>query len=275
MVLVRVGVQHPVRLAGRALSPHSIVSLTTVAARPSTEGHTAAVVRVQKRKAPVNISLATAVGLAATLLAFAYTVPQLRKLITTGTAAGVSIAALANSTVSNIAWTTYGVVEHEIWVILPSLLALPGTAGAVVMAWRAGGSRDRLWLPVVWTLLIASLTALIPVLGSRPIVVVLGCSAALLVTPAALTAWRSHDVSAIAASAWAMLIVDAALAGAYGLLADIDANLIYALVATSGAVLILTRLAVPPHVHARLVRVPALPDGVDPEVSRDGLSLAA
>jgi hypothetical protein len=69
-----------------------------------------------------------------------------------------------------------------------------------------------------------------------------------------------------------MLIVDAALAGAYGLLAGIDANLIYALVATSGAALILARLAVPPHVHARLVR---LPDAIDPDVIREDLSLAA
>ena len=220
----------------------------------------------------MNISLATLVGLAGTLLAFAYTVPQMRKLARSGSAAGVSVAALANSTVSGIAWMVYGVVEHEIWVILPAFLALPGTAGAMVLAWTRGGSRDRMWLPAVWALVIATLTALVPVLGSRPIIVALGCSITLMVVPAAITAWRSHDVSAIAASAWAMLIVDAALAGAYGLLADIDANLIYALVATSGAALILTRLAVPPHVHARLVR---LPGGIDPDVARDDLSLAA
>jgi len=217
---------------------------------------------------PVHLSLATVVGLAGTLLAFAYTVPQMRKLARSGSAAGVSVAALANSTVSGIAWTVFGVVEHELWVILPALLALPGTAGALVLAWRRGGNRDRLWLPVVWAGVIATLTALVPVLGSRPIIVALGCSITLMVAPAAVTAWRSHDVSAIAASAWAMLIVDAMLAGAYGLLADIDANLIYALVATSGAALILARLAVPPHVHARIVPIP---DDVD----RDGLSLAA
>jgi uncharacterized protein with PQ loop repeat len=221
---------------------------------------------------PVNVSLATLVGLAGTLLAFGYTVPQVRKLVRSGTAAGVSVAALANSTVSGIAWTVYGVVEHEIWVILPAFLALPGTAGAMVLAWLRGGSRDRMWLPVVWASTITALTALVPVLGSRPIIVALGCSVTLMVAPAAVTAWRSHDVSAIAASAWAMLIVDAVLAGGYGLLADIDANLIYALVATSGAVLILTRLVVPPHVHARLVR---LPDGIDPDVAVDDLSLAA
>jgi uncharacterized protein with PQ loop repeat len=220
----------------------------------------------------VNLSLATVVGLAGTFLAFAYTVPQMRKLARSGSAAGVSVAALANSTVSGIAWTAFGVVEHEVWVVLPALLALPGTAGAMVLAWHRGGDRDRLWLPVIWAVTITTLTALVPVLGSRPIIVALGCSITLMVGPAAVTAWRSHDVSAIAASAWAMLIVDAALAGAYGLLADIDANLIYALVATSGAALILTRLAVPPHLHARLVR---LPDGVDPDVARDDLSLAA
>jgi len=220
----------------------------------------------------VHLSLATVVGLAGTLLAFAYTVPQMRKLARSGTAAGVSVAALANSTVSGIAWTTFGVVEHEVWVVLPALLALPGTAGAMVLAWSRGGNRDRLWMPAVWAATIAVLTALVPVLGSTPIVIALGCSITLMVGPAAVTAWRSHDVSAIAASGWAMLIVDASLAGAYGLIADIDANLIYALVATSGAVLILTRLAVPPHVHARLVR---LPDGIDPDVARDDLSLAA
>lgn len=220
----------------------------------------------------MNISLATVVGMAGTLLAFAYTVPQMRKLARSGSAAGISVAALANSTVSGIAWTLYGVVEHEIWVILPALLALPGTAGAMVLAWARGGNRDRIWMPAVWASTIAALAALAPVLGSGPIVVALGCSVTLMVVPAALTAWRSRDVSAIAASAWAMLIVDAVLAGAYGLLADIDANLIYALVATSGAALILTRLAVPAHVHARLVR---LPDGIDPDVECGDLRLAA
>lgn len=226
----------------------------------------AAVVLVRKKKQPVSVSLATLVGLAGALLAFAYTVPQMRKLARTETAAGVSVAALANSTISGVAWTVFGVAVHEVWVVLPSLLALPGTAGALVLAWRRGGNRDRLWLPVAWTSTIVLMTALVPVLGSRPIVVVLGCSIALMVGPAAVTAWRSHDVSAIAASGWAMLIVDAVLAGAYGVLADIDANLIYALVATTGAALILSRLAVPPHVHARLV-----PSGVD----REALSLAA
>jgi uncharacterized protein with PQ loop repeat len=220
----------------------------------------------------MTLHLATLVGLAGTLLAAAYTVPQFRKLRGMTTAAGVSVAALANSTISGVAWTVFGILEHEVWVALPAAVAVPATAGALALAWLRGGSRARLWLPVVW-LVVVSLAGLSAIwVGSGPATVVLGGSVALLVTPAATTAWRSHDVSAIAASAWALMIVDALLAGAYGLLADVNANLIYAAVATIGSLAILLRIGIPAHVHARLVR---LPDGIDPDVSVDDLSLAA
>lgn len=220
----------------------------------------------------MNLTLATAVGLAGTLLAFGYTIPQFRKLRRMTSAAGVSVAALANSTISGIAWTVFGIVEREVWVALPAAVAVPATAGALTLAWLRGGSRHRLWLPGVWavTLGMAGLSALW--VGPGPATIVLGSSVALLVTPAALTAWRSPDVSAIAASAWAMMIVDAVLAGTYGVLADVDANLIYAAVATAGSLAILARIGIPAHVHARLVR---LPEGVDPELAREELGLAA
>lgn len=223
----------------------------------------------------MTMTLATAVGLAGTVLAFAYTVPQLRKLIRLRSAAGVSVAALANSTVSGVAWTAYGVVEHEIWVTLPAFFALPATAGALVLAWFRGGSRDRLWLPVVWLATIVTATALVPVVGAVPITVLLGCSVALMIAPAAITAWRSHDVSAIAASAWAMLIVDALLAGAYGLMADVDANLLYAAVATTGSLVILARVGMPAHVHAKLVPLPGGAVAIDPTLEREELGLVA
>ncbi|GAB6984361.1 hypothetical protein [Nocardioides pyridinolyticus] len=220
----------------------------------------------------MSLDLTTAVGLAGTLLAAAYTVPQFRKLRGMTTAAGVSIAALANSTISGIAWTVFGILERELWVALPALVAVPATVGALVIAWFRGGSRARLWLPVVWLFVVSAAGLSAFWVGPVVATVVLGCSVALLVTPAAMTAWRSHDVSAIAASAWALLIVDALLAGAYGLLADIDANLIYAAVATIGSLAILLRIGIPAHVHARIVR---LPDGMDPEITCGELELAA
>jgi uncharacterized protein with PQ loop repeat len=220
----------------------------------------------------MTLHLATLVGLAGTLLAAAYTVPQFRKLRGMSTANGVSVAALANSTISGVAWTVFGILERELWVALPAAVAVPATAGALTIAWFRGGSRARLWLPVAWLGVVSAAGLAAIWVGSGPATLVLGFSVALLVAPAALTAWRSHDVSAIAASAWALMIVDALLAGAYGVLADVDANLIYAAVATIGSLAILLRIGIPAHVHARLVPVP---DGIDPDVSRDELSLVA
>ena len=223
----------------------------------------------------MNLDLATLVGLAGTLLAFAYTVPQLGKLLRMHSATGISVAGLANSTISNIAWATYGAVHHEVWVALPALFALPATAGALVLAWFRGGSRSRLWLPVVWLVTIVAATVAVPWVGAMPITVLLGCSVTLMITPAAITAWRSHDVSAIAASAWAMLIVDALLAGAYGLLADIDANLLYAAVAATGSLVILARIGMPDHVHARLVPHPAAVADVSEPFAQEAFELAS
>lgn len=220
----------------------------------------------------MSLDPATAVGLACTLLAVGYTVPQLSKLTRMSTAAGVSVAALGCSTISNVAWTVFGVVEDDIWIVLPAAVSVPATAGALALAWLRGGSRERLWLPVVWLGVVAAAGLSAPWVGHGPATAVLGCSVALLVAPAAMTAWRSSDVSAIAASAWALLVVDALLAGAYGVLADIDANLIYAAVATIGSLAILLRVGLPDHLHARIVRLPA---GMDSEVTCDELELAA
>ncbi len=219
----------------------------------------------------MNLTLATLVGIAATLLAVGYTVPQFRKLRRMTTAAGVSVAALASSTISGVAWTVFGVLEQDVWIALPAAVAVPATVGALVLAWLRGGSRERLWLPAVWaaTVSLAGLSTLW--VGPAPATVVLGFSVALLVTPAALTAWRSQDVAGIAVSAWALLIVDALLAGAYGVLADVDANLIYAAVATLGSLAVLVRISIPPHVHARLVPVPA----TEADVVLEDLSLVA
>lgn len=219
------------------------------------------------------LELASLIGLAATLLAFGFTVPQFRKLRRTTSAAGVSVAALGCSSISNVAWTTYGVLERDVWIAAPAAVAIPATLGALALAWHRGGSRERLWLPFVWLAVVLGAALSTPWVGLGPITIVLGCSVALLVTPSALTAWRSHDVSAIAASGWAILVLDAALTGAYGVLAGVDANVIYGVVAAVGATAVLVRISLPPHVHARLVRLPAATAPL--AVSADELSLVA
>jgi uncharacterized protein with PQ loop repeat len=199
------------------------------------------------------MDIGTVVGASSVVFAFACTVPQLLKLRRVRTAAGVSIAALANSTISGAAWTTYGVAHHAVWVALPSLVGIPATAAALVIAWRRGAARGRLWLPVAWAAVLATAAAVGPWVGPTPLTVALGFSIALMITPAAITAWRSRDVSALAANAWGMLIADALLAGTYGYVAHVAANVLYAAVATAGSLLILTRLAIPTYVHELLV----------------------
>jgi len=199
------------------------------------------------------MDISTVVGASSVIFAFACTLPQLLKLRRVRTAAGVSIAALANSTISGAAWTTYGVAHHAIWVALPSLVGMPATAAALAVAWRRGAARSRLWLPVAWAGVLATAATAVPWVGSTPLTVALGFSIALMIAPAAVTAWRSHDVSALAANAWGMLIADALLAGTYGYVAHVAANLLYAAVAIAGSLLILTRLAIPAYVHELLV----------------------
>ena len=202
------------------------------------------------------MDISTVVGASSVVFAFACTVPQLLKLRRVSGAAGVSIASLANSTISGAAWTTYGVAHQEVWVALPSLVGMPATAAALVIAWRRGAARTRLWLPVAWAAVLATTAVAGPWVGSTPLTVALGFSIALMIIPAAITAWRSHDVSALAANAWGMLIADALLAGTYGYVADVAANLLYAAVAVTGSLVILTRLAIPAYVHQLLVPHP-------------------
>jgi hypothetical protein len=111
-------------------------------------------------------------------------------------------------------------------------------------------------MPVAWGLTLVAVLSASPWTGTAVLTVLLGGSISLLVAPAALTAWRSHDVSAVASSAWLLLLLEALLTGVYGELAGIDANVLYAAVAVTGSLAILLRIALPTRVHARLVRHP-------------------
>lgn len=199
------------------------------------------------------MNFAALIGAVSVLFAFICTIPQLVKLRGLDTAAGISVAALANSTVSGIAWTAYAVQRHELWVGLSAVVGLPATIATLVIAWRRGASRSRMWMPVAWTVLLAAAAGASRWVGSAPLTALLGFSIALMIVPAAVTAWRSHDVSALAANAWVLLITDALIAGTYGVAAHVTANVLYAAVAIAGSVAILVRLALPAHVHVKIV----------------------
>jgi uncharacterized protein with PQ loop repeat len=192
----------------------------------------------------MHLSLSSWVGLVGTILAFLSVVPQARKLRRATSAAGVSVAGLANSVVSGLGWTYFGLVRDDIWVALPAAVTVPPTIYAGLRAYSREGDRERLWLPVLWAGVVPIAAVSVKWLGDAPLTLVLGFSVVLMVGPAAWTVWTSVELSAISRSAWYWLIAEASLTGTYGYLAQVDANLLYAAVAIAGSMFIVVRVSV-------------------------------
>ena len=191
----------------------------------------------------MHLSPASWIGLLGTVLAFLSVVPQAHKLRGSVSAAGVSIAGLANAAVSGLGWTYFGFVRHDVWVALPAAVTVPPAIYAGLHAARRGGDRQRLWLPVAWAGVLVAAALSAQWLGEAPLSMVLGFSIVFMVGPAAWTVWTSSDVSAISRSAWYWLMAEATATGTYGVVAQVGANLLYAAVAITGAVLIVARVA--------------------------------
>jgi uncharacterized protein with PQ loop repeat len=185
--------------------------------------------------------LTAVTGALTALLALSFGVPQFLHVRRTRSVAGISLPSITNSLVSTTAWLAYGVWLGDVWVTVTSIVGLPALAAAGWVALRHGASRRGMWVPALWsaTLLLALLVT--PVLPTA-FATVLGASVLWYVTPAALTAWRSADVSGIAAGTWLLLLADGLVAGAYGVLADVPAYLVYAVTAALGAMAVLARL---------------------------------
>ncbi len=191
----------------------------------------------------LSLSLPSLIGAVGTVLAVLTVVPQARKLRHATSAAGVSIAGLANSIVSGFGWTYFGLAQHDIWVALPAAVTVPPAMYASLRAYGGGGNRERLWLPLLWATVVATSAVSGRWLGDGPLTLTLGFSIVFMIGPAAWTVWTSADLTAVSRSAWYWLIAEAGLTGAYGYLAQVDANLLYAAVAIAGSVFILGRVA--------------------------------
>jgi uncharacterized protein with PQ loop repeat len=180
-------------------------------------------------------------GAATAALALAFGLPQFFRVRRTGSVAGVSLPSVTNTVVSTTAWLVYGVHLHDVWVIVTAAVGLPSLVATFLAVLRRSDDRTGMWLPLLWTALLAATAALTPVLPSL-FPAVLGASALWYVTPAAVTAWRSADVSGIAAGTWLLLALDGLVAGAYGVVANVAAYLVYCAVALVGAGIVLARV---------------------------------
>ena len=180
-------------------------------------------------------------GAATAALALAFGLPQFLRVRRTGSVAGVSLPSVTNTVVSTTAWLFYGVHLHDFWVAMTSVVGLPSLVATFVAVVRRSDVRAGMWLPLLWAAILAGTAALMPWLPAL-FPAVLGASALWYVTPAAVTAWRSADVSGIAAGTWLLLAVDGLVAGAYGVAAGVPAYLVYAGVALAGALVVLARV---------------------------------
>lgn len=207
----------------------------------------------------LGMSLVDVLGVVSVVLATWFALPQLVKLMRDGSTAGLSLESLANSTVSLTGWTVYGAAHGKVWVVLASAAGIPATVATLAIAIRAG-HRLAPRLPLSWAALLLFTATVDRMYGSALIDVVLGCSILWFVAPAALTAWRSPDVSGLAVQTWLVLAADGAVFGLYGMVADVLADRVYAVTSIAGAAVVLARIAL----GTRAEPVPADSPALDP-----------
>lgn len=185
-------------------------------------------------------------GLATVALAVGFSVPQLSRLLRTGSTSGVSLPGVANSTISFAAWTGYAVDIADPWLLASSAVGVPGGVATTVLAWRRGADRRGMWLPVVWAGVLVAAYGCDTVLGSSLVGLAVGASVLWLLAPALITAWRSPDVSGIAAGSWLVLAAEGLLFLGYGLAAGVLASVLYGVVTLVGCAAMLLRIAAGP-----------------------------
>jgi len=180
-------------------------------------------------------------GVVMVTLAALYALPQWLKVRRTGSVEGVSLAATSNAFISCAAWVLFGIVLGDVWVLLTCLAALPSLGATTWILVRNHASRSGMWTTWAWTAALVVAAVVYP-WSEAPINVLLGASILWYVGPAAVMAWTSADVTGIAPGAWFVLLADAVIWMLYSLLAHVPAGILYAVIAGTGALVVLARL---------------------------------
>ena len=139
------------------------------------------------------------------------TVPQMVRVIRTKSAAGVSLPGWVNWCISYTAWTVYLAQTGQVPLFLGILgeTVVCATSTAVILR-NARSYRDRAWWStVLWFVTIT--TALVAYRLGFPLMIstLLSVSPVWVYGPSAWKAWRSSDVSGIAAGTWLLALTGA------------------------------------------------------------------
>ena len=175
----------------------------------------------------------------ATLLAFVTLIPQITKLWRTRNAEGVSATWASLGAVSNAAWVAY-LASQGLWLALPSTSFMSVFFAITVwlIAWTGRPSFRPVMLGLSW----GAVLTLVGVLGGwSSLGIVLGVSFGVQAAPTVFTAFRTWAPSGISPGTWQLTLAEGILWLVYGLgYADL-AVIMFGILSSVTAVLVLGR----------------------------------
>jgi uncharacterized protein with PQ loop repeat len=166
-------------------------------------------------KVPMHMVFAS-LPLVAAFLAVPQFLPQLAKVRSSGTTAGVSWSWAALTSVNNAAWLAYFAMSGFWTALVPAVSAtvLSGLL-AIVLARRGGGiPRRSMMVAVAWA---AVLLAAGAAFGRAGLGGALAVAFLLQVTPSVWTVYRSRDTAGVSPGTWLLIFGELLSWGVFGL----------------------------------------------------------
>jgi hypothetical protein len=198
--------------------------------------------RIVDRRRTWRVQSTDAVAAAATALALAGSMPQVRRLVRTGDITGVSLTGAAIGVVSETAWVAY--TSHEaLWsaVPMPLLMVLANLVLAGLIVRAGAGPTRAISSAATWSGLLGAASAFG---GWSTLGLLLAFAYAVQVAPCVSSAYAVATPSGIAPGRWAALLFECALWGWYGVARTDVAISTFAVVGAGAAIAILARCRV-------------------------------
>ncbi|BAN00425.1 hypothetical protein [Ilumatobacter coccineus] len=183
----------------------------------------------------------------ANILGSAMAYPQAAKLLRTGNPEGVSAIWAGVSVSMNLWWLVYG-IANSLWGLVPTSAIATALYAVIVVAFVRSVGRSAFG-GLAFGALVFGLVPL-PVLlvaGWSAAGVTIGLCYGMQLFPAVVAAFRTTDLSGVAAGTWIMAWIEGAIWGAYGLFVVDGALLIGGVAGVLMASLMLARLTMTGH----------------------------
>ena len=175
----------------------------------------------------------------ATMLATVGAVPQVRRLLVTGDAGGVSACAAGLGVATELAWIAY-TVHRGLWAAVPEG-CLMLTANVVLLVVLVRADVDVRRAAIAGTSWLGALAAAAAVGGSSAIAAILAIAYAVEVAPAVWSVYRTSSPSGVARATWAIILGESLLWGVYGIGQGDPANISFGVIGMIAASAILAR----------------------------------